>query len=237
MSCPVLDAFRCLAAGKSPSGSLPSGPFECHALHACSPYSQMPFVFFHSHIQHLLVFVLLVIPRGVSQLLSPTMPLKVAWLLTKLDVLYRAGLFEQGRGALKKLTGNLVPSSSPPQLYNRSSARLAELYGHESEGDEGDETPRWVSDRVLQTCSAALFVMATTTFLLNPHPFPACLGSKQHRTYASSVQPQLLRRPFLVLLTSTDLTPVLPPPVQEYATNISCFCVVYGHAVDKMLSN
>ena len=124
---------------------------------------------------------------------------------------------------MKKLTGNLVPSSSPPQLYNRSSARLAELYGHESEGDEGDETPRWVSDRVLQTCSAALFVMATTTFLLNPHPFPACLGSKQHRTYASSVQPQLLRRPFLVLLTSTDLTPVLPPPVQEYATNISCF--------------
>ena len=101
MSCPVLDAFRCLAAGKSPSGSLPSGPFECHALHACSPYSQMPFVFFHSHIQHLLVFVLLVIPRGVSQLLSPTMPLKVAWLLTKLDVLYRAG-----QGSLSRAEGH-----------------------------------------------------------------------------------------------------------------------------------
>ena len=66
-----------------------------------SPYSQMPFVFFHSHIQHLLVFVLSVIPRGVSQLLSPTMPLKAAWLLTKLDVLYRAG-----QGSLSRAEGH-----------------------------------------------------------------------------------------------------------------------------------
>lgn len=67
-------------------------------------------------------------------------------LLTSITALpqARAGLFEQGRGALKKLTGNFAPSSSPPKLYSRASARLAQIYGHESEGDEDDDTPRWV---------------------------------------------------------------------------------------------
>ena len=54
----------------------------------------------------------------------------------------QTGLFEQGRGAFKKLTGTFAPSSSPPKLYNRASARLADIYGHESEGEEGDVTPR-----------------------------------------------------------------------------------------------
>ena len=71
-----------------------------------------------------------------------------------------------------KLKGSLVPSSSsPPQLYSRSSARLAEIYGHESEGEEGDETPRWVSERVpLKACHAAF----SAHLLCGEHP--CCSG-------------------------------------------------------------
>ena len=68
------------------------------------------------------------------------------WLIDTLVVSTQArtGLFEQGRGAFKKLAGNFAPSSSssPPKLYNRPSARLADIYGNESEGEEGDNTPR-----------------------------------------------------------------------------------------------